>query len=388
VRVERRSDEISAQTAADALAGYTARMAIFLAAFTLSAALTLLMVHVLRTRGWVTKDHDLSGPQKVHLQPVGRVGGVAVFVSLCVFAAWEQWRGSHFGGVLALLLLCGAPVLVVGLIEDLTKRVAPWQRLLAAAVSALLAVVFIGTAIPRTDIWGLDWVASFAIGAAALSVFAVSGIANAINIIDGFNGLASMCVMMILLAVAYVALQVNDGVVLALALVGAGAVLGFFIWNYPAGLIFLGDGGAYFLGFYLSEVALLLIIRNPQVSPLFPLLVAIYPIFETIFSMYRRRFVKGRPVGMPDGAHLHSLVHRRLLRWAIGRDDASALMRRNAMTAPYLWALCMSAIVPSVLFWDESAILGMFILLFIVVYVVLYGQIVRFKAPRWLVHKR
>ena len=206
-------------------------MAIFLAAFTLSAALTLVMVHVLRTRGWVTKDHDLHGPQKVHLRPVGRVGGLAIFVSLCVFAVWEHWRGLRFGGTLALLLACGTPVFVVGLIEDLTKRVAPWQRLLAAAVSALLAVVFIGTAISRTDLWGVDWVASSAVGAAALSVFAVSGIANAINIIDGFNGLASMCVMMILLAVAYVALQVGDGVVLALALVGAGAVLGFFIWN-------------------------------------------------------------------------------------------------------------------------------------------------------------
>jgi UDP-N-acetylmuramyl pentapeptide phosphotransferase/UDP-N-acetylglucosamine-1-phosphate transferase len=231
-------------------------------------------------------------------------------------------------------------------------------------------------------------VASFTVGAIALSVFAVAGIANAINIIDGFNGLASMCVLMILLAVAYVALQVDDALVLALALVGAGAVLGFFIWNYPAGLIFLGDGGAYFLGFYLAEVALLLIVRNPQVSPLFPLLAAIYPAFETLFSMYRRRLVKGRPVGMPDGVHLHSLVHRRLLRWAIGRDDASALLRRNSMTAPYLWGLCMSAVVPSVLFWDESRILGVFIALFAVLYVALYGMIVRFKVPGWLKSRR
>ncbi|MBK6862622.1 MAG: glycosyl transferase [Ideonella sp.] len=362
-------------------------MAIFVAAFALSAALTLLMVQVLRTRGWFTKDHDLAGPQKVHLLPVGRVGGMAIFASLGAFALLDKWLGHRFGGLLALLLGCGAPVFVVGLLEDLTKRVAPWQRLLAAAVSAYLAAIFVGTTIARTDLWGLDWVASFTIGAIALSVFAVTGIANAINIIDGFNGLASMCVMMILLAVAYVALQVDDSTVLALALVGAGAVLGFFIWNYPAGLIFLGDGGAYFLGFYLSEVALLLVVRNPEVSPLFPLLAVIYPAFETVFSMYRRRVVKGRPVGMPDGAHLHSLVHRRLLRWAIGRDDASAKMRRNAMTAPYLWALCMVAIVPSVLFWDESTILGLFILLFAVVYVVLYGQIVRFKAPRWLTTK-
>lgn len=363
-------------------------MAIFLAAFGTSAALTLWMVHLLRTRGWVTKDHDLAGPQKVHLQPVGRVGGLAVFVCLALFGLVDRWWSPRFGGILMTLLVTGAPVFAVGLLEDLTKRVAPWLRLLAAAGSALLAVVYLGTAITRTDIWGLDWVASFSVGAAALSVFAVAGIANAINIIDGFNGLASMCVMMMLLAVAYVALQVNDGTVLALAVVGAGAVLGFFVWNYPAGLIFLGDGGAYFLGFYLSEVALLLVVRNPQVSPLFPLLAAIYPAFETVFSMYRRRVVKGRPVGMPDGAHLHSLVHRRLLRWAIGRDDASTLMRRNAMTAPYLWVLCMSAIVPSVLFWDDSRILGVFILLFGFVYVALYVKIVRFKAPRWLMSRR
>jgi hypothetical protein len=81
-------------------------------------------------------------------------------------------------------------------------------------------------------------------------------------------------------------------------------------------------------------------------------------------------------------------VHRRLLRWAIGRDDASALLRRNSMTAPYLWVLCMAAVVPSVLFWDDSRILGGFILLFALVYVALYVKIVRFKAPRWLKSKR
>lgn len=363
-------------------------MSIFLAAFALSATLTLWMVHVLRTRGWVTLDHDLDGPQKVHRRPVGRVGGVAVFLTLAAFALWDQWRHARLGGLPTMLLLCGVPVFAVGLAEDLTKRIAPWQRLVAAAVSALLAAFLLGTAISRTDLWGLDWLASFAVGAVALSVFAVAGMANAINIIDGFNGLASMCVLMILLAVAYVALQVNDELVLALAVAGAGAVLGFFIWNYPAGLIFLGDGGAYFLGFYLAEVALLLLVRNPQVSPLFPLLAAVYPAFETVFSMYRRRLVKGRPVGMPDGVHLHSLVHRRLLRWAIGRDDASTLLRRNSMTAPYLWVLCMAAVVPSVLFWDDSRILGAFILLFAVVYIALYVKIVRFKAPRWLKSRR
>lgn len=361
-------------------------MFVFVAAFVLSATLTLIVVRLLRSRGWATKDHDLTGPQKVHVHPVARVGGIGVFATLGLLAlgfALLQPQ-SALGRMLLLLLLCGAPAFAAGLLEDVTKRVSVSMRLLAAILSAVLAVFVLGTAIHRTDLLLLDWIASFAVGAALLAVVAVAGMANAVNIIDGFNGLASMCVVMILLAVAYVAGEVGDALVLLLALAGAGAILGFFIWNYPAGLIFLGDGGAYFLGFYAAEVALLLLHRNAQVSPLFPLLASIYPVFETLFSMYRRKVVRGRAVGMPDGVHLHSLVYRRLLRWAVGRPDAAALMKRNAMTAPYLWILSMLAVVPSVLFWDDSRILGAFIVLFAAVYVSLYALIIRFKAPRWL----
>lgn len=363
-------------------------MVVFLISFVLSATLTLLVVRLLRHRGSATKDHDLSGPQKVHAKTVPRVGGVGVVGALVVLAIAASFLTPAYAHDLTLLLACGMPVFAMGLLEDLTKRVPPASRLGAAAVSALLAAFLLGTVIDRTDIWGLDLIASTAAGAVALAVLAVAGISNAINIIDGFNGLASMCAEMIFLALAYVAFQVGDTLVFALAMAGAGAVLGFFIWNYPAGLIFLGDGGAYFIGFLVSEVALLLLVRNPQVSPLFPLLACIYPVFETVFSMYRRKVIRGRPMGMPDGLHLHSLVYRRMLRWAIGREDAAALMRRNSRTAPYLWLLSMFAVVPAVLFWDDSRVLGMCIVLFALAYVVLYGKIIRFKVPGWMVSRR
>ena len=147
--------------------------------------------------------------------------------------------------------------------------------------------------------------------------------------------------MLILLCLAYVGFQVDDLLVAWLALAGVGAVLGFFVWNFPAGLIFLGDGGAYFLGFYIAELAILLLHRNPTVSPMFPLLLCIYPVFETVFSIYRRRFLRAMPPSMPDGIHLHSLIYRRVMRWAVGNRSAKALTRRNSMTSPYLWLLCM-----------------------------------------------
>ena len=156
-----------------------------------------------------------------------------------------------------------------------------------------------------------------------------------------------MCVVMMLGAIAYVANQVGDDTVATLALMGAGAVLGFFFWNFPGGLIFLGDGGAYFLGFYAAELGILLLARNPGVSPLCPLLICIYPVFETLFTMYRRKVLRGRAMGLADGVHLHSLIYRRILRWAVGTHDAKMLTRRNSMTAPYLWLLCGLGIAPA-----------------------------------------
>ena len=197
-----------------------------------------------------------------------------------------------------------------------------------------------------------------------------------------------MCTVIMLIGLAYVAFAVDDRLIALLALAGVGAVLGFFVWNFPAGLVFLGDGGAYFLGFYVAELAILLLFRNPDVSPMFPLLLCIYPVFETLFSIYRRKWLRGVPVGMPDGAHLHSLIYRRFLRWAAGDRSARSLTRRNSMTSPYLWMLCSLSVVPAVLWYDSTPIQAGFILLFGATYVLLYWRIVRFKAPRWLVFRQ
>ena len=352
--------------------------------------LTLAVVHFAKSRdgGSQLLDHDLSGPQKFHARAVPRVGGVGIVVGL-VSAVPALWHISPGAGWLAAgLMTCGIPAFGAGLIEDLTKRVSPRNRLFATAVSAALAIGFLDAVITRTDIPGVDWLLGWVAFATLLTVFVVSGIANSVNIIDGFNGLASMCVVIMLIALAYVAFQVGDPVIGGLALAGIGAVLGFFVWNFPAGLIFLGDGGAYFLGFFVAELAILLLHRNPSVSPMFPLLVCIYPVFETVFSIYRRVMLRGQPAGMPDGIHLHSLIYRRIMRWATGKQSKRSAVRRNSMTSPYLWMLCMTAVVPAMLFWDSTPLLAGFIVLFGVVYTGLYWRIVRFKSPRWMATKR
>jgi UDP-N-acetylmuramyl pentapeptide phosphotransferase/UDP-N-acetylglucosamine-1-phosphate transferase len=355
-------------------------------AFACSLAVTMLLVRSASMHTRHSGDGDYSKPQKFHIVTVPRIGGLGIVLGVLGGMGALAWSQGSVAAVFALTLAaCAAPTFLAGITQDFTEALTPRGRLVATVLSALLAFVFLDAAIRDTAIPGLNWLVSMPWGACLLTLLAVAGVANAVNIIDGFNGLASMCVILMLCAVAYVGFQVSDPLVGSLALIGVGAVLGFFFWNFPAGLIFLGDGGAYFLGFYLSELCILLLVRNPgEVSPLFPLLVCIYPVFETLFSIYRRSFLRAVPATVPDGIHLHSLIYRRLLRWTMGPRSAKALTRRNSMTSPYLWLLCSLSLVPAVLFFDNTALLAFSLGLFGVSYVVLYWRIVRFRSPRWM----
>lgn len=355
-----------------------------LLSFAVSAAVTLLLVRSANLHQAHTGDRDFSKPQKMHVTPVPRIGGLGIVLALCAWTAWLWATDQPQATAAAALLACATPAFLAGFVQDCSEAVTPRGRLMATALSAALAFYALDLGLRYTTIPGLDWVVGFALGSLVVTVFTVTGIAHAINIIDGFNGLASMCVMLMLGAVAYVAFQVDDRLVGLMALAGIGAVLGFFLWNFPSGLIFLGDGGAYFLGFFVAELSILLLNRNDEVSPLFPLLVCIYPVFETLFSIYRRWLLRDRPAHLPDGIHLHSLIYRRVMRWALGESNAKAHARRNSMTSPVLWLLCMLSIVPAVLWWSRTAVLAWCLLGFALTYIVLYWRIVRFRSPRLL----
>jgi len=358
-------------------------MASFLIGFIFSALFTLLIIKLGR-RHVATMDIDLASVQKVHLEAVPRIGGIGIFVAVLLTGAYTMWREPLIGKWIALLMLCSAVAFGGGIVEDITKNVSAARRLLLTLIAAALGFYLLNAQIEHIDWISAIWILPLWISL-PLTVLAVAGVANAINIIDGFNGLASAVSLCMLLSLAYVALQVGDMFVLVAALMVAGAIAGFFIFNYPVGLIFLGDGGAYFLGFMLGELSILLVMRNPQVSTWYAALLLIYPVFETLFSVYRRLFLRGHSPSMPDGIHLHSLIFRRIVHWTVGRQDGRALMHRNALTSPYLWLISLMAVVPATLLWRHTWALMAFSALFVVSYIWLYARIVRFRAPRWMI---
>jgi UDP-N-acetylmuramyl pentapeptide phosphotransferase/UDP-N-acetylglucosamine-1-phosphate transferase len=356
----------------------------FLVSFVASALLTLLVIKQARLHGRAL-DTDYLGVQKVHAHAVARIGGLPIFLAVVTSALISIARVPEMSQWLLALLFCSAVAFASGIVEDYTGNVSASRRLLLTMVAALMGYFLLDARLARIDLPFGSIAFDYIWLALPFTLLAVAGIAHAVNIIDGFNGLASVVTICMLISLAYVAFQVGDMFVLVAALMVAGATAGFLIWNYPVGLIFLGDGGAYFIGFMLGELALLLVMRNPEVSTWYAALLLIYPSFETLFSAYRRVFVRGKSPAMPDGIHLHSLIFRRIVQWAVGRKEARALMRRTSLTSPYLWTFSLMAVIPATVFWRHTGILICFCLLFIISYIWLYARIVRFKSPRWLI---
>ncbi|KAF1004444.1 MAG: glycosyltransferase [Burkholderia sp.] len=357
-------------------------------AFSASLLVTLLIMRYAYLHEKFLIDSDLAGVQKFHAHPVPRVGGLGIVAGLLIGCIPLALHNPTVAGSIAGLAACGIPAFASGLIEDLIKKVSPRARLICTMAAAAIAFGAMDVAIKRISMPPLDFLLGYTAVSAVVTVLAVAALANAVNIIDGFNGLASMVAFMMLASLAYVACQVGEPEVLSASLLMMGAIMGFFIWNFPAGLIFLGDGGAYFIGFMLGELAILLVMRHREVSAWYPVLLFIYPIFETCFSIYRKKFIRGISPGIPDGVHLHMLVYKRLMRWAVGTQLAHELTCRNSLTSPYLWLLCLIAVIPATLFWRHTVHLFACVLVFACTYVWIYVSIVRFRAPRWLVVRK
>jgi len=355
-------------------------MTSLLAAFFASFAATFFIIRLKHLHGPFSGDHDLSGPQKFHTVSVPRIGGISIFIGVSV-ATLVHLQNSYTPAFEITILLCAIPTFVVGLTEDFTKNVNVRTRLLFTAFAAGLAAYYLGAQIPRLDIPGIDYLLNIPLIAFVFTVFAITGLSNAYNIIDGFNGLSSMVGIITLIGLAYISFTVGDILISQLGLIMAASIIGFFIWNYPRGLIFLGDGGAYLIGFWIALLSILLVARHSQISPWFAFLINAYPILETLFTIYRRKIHQGKSPGQPDGIHFHTLIYRRIIK-PTSTKNKNIWLSANAKTAPYLWILNSLAVLPAILFWQSTTVLAAFTLAFAIFYIGLYNRIVSFRTPK------
>jgi UDP-N-acetylmuramyl pentapeptide phosphotransferase/UDP-N-acetylglucosamine-1-phosphate transferase len=146
----------------------------------------------------------------------------------------------------------------------------------------------------------------------------------------------------------------------------------------------LGDSGAYLLGFWVVEVGLVLILRNPEISPMTPVVIGVVPLIETIFSMYRRKFLRMHPMNHPDALHLHTLVYRRLVLNPKIHQSPRDVNSANARVAWYFWFPASLFSVLALAFRTNTPVLLILVIAYLGSYLWLYRRLVKLRAPAWM----
>ena len=331
-------------------------------------SLILTLVIILLPKKWVTDLDDLTGVQKFHHQPTPRIAGIPVFMSFFIGLWYIDLQEVNY----AFLLLASLPVFVSGVIEDIIVRVSPLKRMISTLVSIVMVFILLNVGIASLGFTPIDYLLSNSIVSLLFTLLVVGGVVNAINIIDGYNGLMTGYSIFVLIAIAYVANILGDGLIVQLSLILIASLSGVFIFNFPFGRIFMGDGGAYFIGFMMATIGLMLGIRNDEVSHWFILLLFIYPLYETTFSVYRRKIIHDTDATQPDANHLHSLVYRKLI--SCDRFKHNKVIC-NSMTAPVMWLLSLVGIAPAIIWFDNQTALIIWDFVFMLVYTIIYKYI-------------
>jgi len=347
-------------------------MAILLT-FSISIFLSYLIIYLSKKNNWFLNKNDLIGVQKFHSQPVPRIAGISVFFSFFIGLWLIDLKELSY----IFMLLASLPVFIGGIIEDVTSRASPFLRMMATLVSIAIAFIWIDLGI---DFLGFEWVdyylSNYTILSLLFTLIIIGGLVNAVNIIDGYNGLMAGYSIFVLLAISYIANILGDDLVLQLSLILISSLIAFFVFNFPFGKIFMGDGGAYFIGFILAMIGLMLGIRNEDVSHWFVLLLFIYPLYETAFSIYRKIIVRKTSPSQPDGYHLHMLIYKRLIKCKTFKNNKTLC---NSMTSPFLWVLSLVGIIPATIWYDDQIMLILWAFVFMAIYTITYRRIVHFK---------
>jgi UDP-GlcNAc:undecaprenyl-phosphate/decaprenyl-phosphate GlcNAc-1-phosphate transferase len=250
---------------------------------------------------------SLKEAQSVHSRPVPRLGGLAVFCSvvLSTLLVNPQLTANYAMFVIGML-----PLIFVGLYEDIIGPTKAMWRVFAIALSCIFVILALGVWLPRSGLVWLDpWIAGYV--GIVITVLLVIGVCNSFNLIDGLNGLSTGVALAAFFALHEISQRIGFEIMSDLTMMYVVSLAIVLFFNFPIARLFLGDSGAYLLGFILAWFAISILIKDSSVSPWVFLLILAYPITELLFTISRRLFCLISPL-RADKHHLHHYVFRAL----------------------------------------------------------------------------
>lgn len=302
---------------------------------------------------------DQPDQRKVHNGIMPRLGGLGIFsaffivllLGMLLFKVQvsEQILGIMIGGTI---------IFIVGMLDDI-YQLPPWLKLIGQSIAAAVAIHF-GVMV--------DFVTNPFDGPIALGYMSIPvtflwivGISNAINLIDGLDGLAAGVSAIAAGTMGFVAYTQGQQTVFFAAFILVAAIIGFLPYNFHPARTFMGDGGSNFLGFILGCLAIMGLTKSTAVISLFvPIVILGIPILDTLFAIIRRINNKA-PIFMPDKSHLHHRLmamgngHRKtvLIIYAISGFFSIVAILLNFINRPGA-TLVLAVLLIAVLIWAEK----------------------------------
>jgi UDP-N-acetylmuramyl pentapeptide phosphotransferase/UDP-N-acetylglucosamine-1-phosphate transferase len=299
---------------------------------------------------------------------VSRVGGVPILIAfICSHFFYREF--FYFSA----LIISSIFVVLAGFLDDLKGGINPTFKLILTIIAASISSSLLGledfsTSSPLFN----HFINTYPVASTFFIILIITSTMHAANMTDGFNGLLSMNTIVILLSYIIIFKITHDREGLMISILLVAAIFGFFFINYPKGKIFLGDSGAYLLGFILAVLGLKTV-SNHAVSFFYLPCVLGYLTIEILFSIIRKKIFRKRSPFQSDRSHLHMLIYGRVT----PRIKDKVLMNSN--TSHYLWAINSLPVLYSTFFYNRAHYLIAGFIAFFILYTVYYISLIRFS---------
>ena len=340
----------------------------FLSIFTLITFFIFLIVskYSYKFKSGILLDKDFSKPQAFHQSAISRSGGVAGIISINIFLTIYYLIYSKF---LLDYFLISNLMFLVGFLDDTKIKISPSKRLVLMILFLLILIHFIPIKILNIDVPVLSSFLKNDIFSSLFLLLCFLFVVNGANLIDGFNGLLAINLIIINIILAYINVQ-NINIELSFFIIGQIIILlSFLLFNFPNAKIFLGDSGSYLFGSLTALNTIMTNNLNPNYSSFFFCILLFYIFFEVFFSFIRKVFQKKSPVH-PDNKHLHMLTFKKIS-INFGRNNGNYI---NSVVINIVYS---ALIVPALLFAKDPLISRYWFFFLIIIYLLIYFRLYR-----------
>jgi UDP-N-acetylmuramyl pentapeptide phosphotransferase/UDP-N-acetylglucosamine-1-phosphate transferase len=300
--------------------------------------------------------------QHIHDKQISRLAGFIIFLSLTLF--YFSTPINELRHPLAIILISAFPLWFLAVIEDINGNVLHLHRLAGIFFSICVFIFINDFSWPRLSFIGSDFLYKNPFLIKIIFALVIATVVNGVNFIDGINGLACSSVTISFLCLFILAQRVDDMIFVHLSLLLLGLLSIFILFNFPFAKIFLGDSGAYLLGYLLITMLIIFYGRHPELSNWGAAVMVFYSAFEVIFSFFRKIIGKQSPLN-PDRKHLHLLIYKILC-------ESYSKKMANPLVTIILSLIYIQPLLYILLFPPEKFWMGLSLFFLVLTYTILY----------------